>query len=59
MRICIRSKIRLYDPGSQRRPVINLRIEDQALTTLATAPKEKYVLESACCVVICQLTHVR
>lgn len=33
-------QIRLYDPDAQRRPVINLEMKDQALTTLAIAPKE-------------------
>ncbi|XP_034945753.1 WD repeat-containing protein 74 [Chelonus insularis] len=36
--------IRLYDPALQRRPVINIEIKDQALTTLAIAPKEKHIV---------------
>ncbi|XP_015586567.1 WD repeat-containing protein 74 isoform X2 [Cephus cinctus] len=36
--------IRLYDPDAQRRPVINLTIKDEALTTLAIAPKEHHIV---------------
>ncbi|XP_063978560.1 WD repeat-containing protein 74 [Diachasmimorpha longicaudata] len=36
--------VRLYDPSAQRRPVINLEVKDQALTTLALAPKEKHII---------------
>lgn len=36
--------VRLYDPGCQRRPVINLEMKDHALTTLAVAPKEKHII---------------
>ncbi|XP_044017509.1 WD repeat-containing protein 74 [Aphidius gifuensis] len=36
--------IRLYDPSAQRRPVINLEIKDQALTTLAIAPQERQII---------------
>ncbi|XP_011310518.1 WD repeat-containing protein 74 [Fopius arisanus] len=36
--------VRLYDPSAQRRPVINLEVKDEALTTLAVAPKEKHII---------------
>ncbi|XP_046614373.1 WD repeat-containing protein 74 isoform X1 [Neodiprion virginianus] len=37
--------VRLYDPRStQRRPLINLEIKDEALTTIAAAHKEKHVV---------------
>ncbi|XP_076624688.1 WD repeat domain 74 lethal (2) k09848 isoform X1 [Colletes latitarsis] len=36
--------IRLYDPKMQRRPVINLEIKDEALTTLAITQQEKQII---------------
>ncbi|XP_046743797.1 WD repeat-containing protein 74 isoform X2 [Diprion similis] len=37
--------VRLYDPRStQRRPLINLEIKDEALTTISAAHKEKHVV---------------
>ncbi|XP_074097086.1 WD repeat domain 74 lethal (2) k09848 isoform X2 [Cotesia typhae] len=36
--------VRLYDPLVQKRPVINIDIKDQALTTLAIAPKENHIV---------------
>ncbi|XP_076748602.1 WD repeat domain 74 lethal (2) k09848 isoform X1 [Xylocopa sonorina] len=36
--------VRLYDPNVQRRPVINLEIKDEALTTLCTVPREKQII---------------
>nr|XP_012148372.1 PREDICTED: WD repeat-containing protein 74 isoform X2 [Megachile rotundata] len=36
--------VRLYDPRVQRRPVINLEMKDEALTTLSTMPREKQVI---------------
>ncbi|XP_012270766.1 WD repeat-containing protein 74 [Orussus abietinus] len=36
--------IRLYDPTSQRRPVINLEIKETALTCLATCGRERHII---------------
>ena len=36
--------IRLYDPKTQRRPVINLEMKDEPLTTLAVTPREKQII---------------
>lgn len=36
--------VRLYDPRVQRRPVINVTIEDQALTCMSTTSKEKCII---------------
>ncbi|CAD6240443.1 GSCOCG00008790001-RA-CDS [Cotesia congregata] len=36
--------VRLYDPLIQKRPVINIEVKDQALTTLAIAPKENHIV---------------
>ncbi|KAL6261201.1 hypothetical protein P5V15_008726 [Pogonomyrmex californicus] len=36
--------IRLYDPRAQRRPVINMTMQDEALTCLTIAPKEKHII---------------
>lgn len=36
--------IRLYDPTAQRRPVINLEIKNQPLTTLAITQREKQII---------------
>ncbi|XP_012251897.2 WD repeat-containing protein 74 [Athalia rosae] len=36
--------IRLYDPGAQRRPVLNLLLKNEALTALTTTSKEKHVV---------------
>ncbi|KAK1128298.1 hypothetical protein K0M31_002767 [Melipona bicolor] len=36
--------VRLYDPKSQRRPVINVEIKEEALTCLTVAPREKQII---------------
>ena len=36
-------KVRLYDPKSQRRPVINVEVKDAALTTLTVVPQKRYI----------------
>ncbi|XP_053975537.1 WD repeat-containing protein 74 isoform X1 [Hylaeus volcanicus] len=36
--------VRLYDPKTQRRPVINLEVEGEALTTLTVTPREKQII---------------
>ncbi|XP_070157663.1 WD repeat-containing protein 74 [Polyergus mexicanus] len=36
--------VHLYDPNAQRRPVINLTIQDEALTCLSTTLKEKHII---------------
>ncbi|KZC10124.1 PREDICTED: WD repeat-containing protein 74 [Dufourea novaeangliae] len=36
--------VRLYDPKTQRRPVINLEIKDEPLTTFAFTPREKQII---------------
>ncbi|XP_008557103.2 WD repeat-containing protein 74 [Microplitis demolitor] len=36
--------VRLYDPLVQKRPVLNVLVKDEALTTLAIAPKENHVV---------------
>lgn len=35
--------MRLYDPKSQRRPVINVEVKNEALTTLTVVPQKRYV----------------
>ena len=35
--------MRLYDPKSQRRPVINVEVKDAALTTLTVVPQKRYI----------------
>ncbi|KYN00734.1 PREDICTED: WD repeat-containing protein 74 [Cyphomyrmex costatus] len=36
--------IHLYDPRSQRRPVIDMTVQDEAWTCLDIAPKEKHII---------------
>ncbi|XP_017890908.1 WD repeat-containing protein 74 [Ceratina calcarata] len=36
--------VRLYDPKTQRRPVVNLEMKDEALTTLAVTPRERQII---------------
>lgn len=34
----------MYDPKVQRRPLVNLEIKDEALTTMAIAPQERQII---------------
>ncbi|XP_076646423.1 WD repeat domain 74 lethal (2) k09848 [Halictus rubicundus] len=36
--------VQLYDPKTQRRPVVNLEVKDEALTTLAVTSREKQII---------------
>ncbi|XP_076376884.1 WD repeat domain 74 lethal (2) k09848 [Megalopta genalis] len=36
--------VQLYDPKSQKRPVINLEVKDEAFTTLAVTSREKQII---------------
>lgn len=36
-------QVRLYDPRAQRRPVINMTFQDEALTCLTATSMEKYL----------------
>ncbi|KAH0953305.1 hypothetical protein HN011_002566 [Eciton burchellii] len=36
--------VRLYDPRTQRRPVINITMQDEALTCLSVTPKENHII---------------
>lgn len=36
--------VHLYDPNAQRRPVINLTIQGEALTCLSVTPKNKHII---------------
>ncbi|XP_068988668.1 WD repeat-containing protein 74 [Bombus flavifrons] len=36
--------VRLYDPKSQRRPVINVEVKNEALTTLTVVPQKRQII---------------
>ncbi|XP_066598507.1 WD repeat-containing protein 74 [Prorops nasuta] len=36
--------VRLYDTNAQRRPVINIEMKDEAITTLTIAPKDNHII---------------
>nr|XP_034196021.1 WD repeat-containing protein 74 [Osmia lignaria] len=36
--------VSVYDPKTQRRPVIQLQLKDEAITTLSTMPREKQII---------------
>lgn len=33
----------MYDPKVQRRPIINIEMKDEILTTLSVVPQQKYI----------------